>query len=64
MAKVITSTDGVTHLRGKGDSTLCGAEVKSLGETDGDLTCPHCAKVALHAMELVTKAEKREWRKL
>lgn len=63
MAKVITDTDGVTHLRGKKD-TLCGQHEGLLGVTDGVLTCPECAEIALQAVELVTKAEKREWRKL
>ncbi len=64
MAKVLTSTDGLKHLQGKGEGTLCGAEVKSLGLSDDTLTCPTCAKIALKAMELVTKAEKRSWRLL
>jgi hypothetical protein len=68
MAKVLTDVDGTTHLRGKADSSLCGELVdgKILGGavTDGILTCPECVKIALHAVELVTKAEKREWRKL
>ena len=64
MAKVITGVDGITHLRGQG-GTLCGA-AKALDTEvhDGVLTCPQCAKIALDAVELVTKAEKREWRKL
>ncbi len=65
MAKVITDADGITHLRGK-DRALCGITDNGLGHevTDGVLTCPDCAAIALNAVELVTKAEKREWRKL
>lgn len=64
MAKVLTDKDGVTHLRGADGDTLCGKIVVNTGVTDGTLTCPDCAGAALLAMELVTKAEKREWRKL
>ncbi len=63
MAKVVTSPDGVTHLRGIAGA-LCGVAEECSAVTDGILTCPECAKIALHAVELVTKAEKREWRKL
>lgn len=63
MAKVRTDDDGVTHLRGT-DGTLCGRDDVPAGVTDGTLECADCAKVALDAVELVTKAEKREWRKL
>ena len=62
MAKVLTDLAGVTHLRGA-DGTLCG-DNEPMALTDGTLTCPECAKIALLAVELVTKAEKREWRKL
>ena len=68
MAKVLTDIEDVTHLRGVDGTTLCGEAVdgKLVGGavTDDILTCPKCAKIALHAVELVTKAEKREWRKL
>ncbi len=66
MAKVLTDDEGITHLRGidGGKDTLCLREAASSGVTDGVLTCPACAKIALNAVELVTKAEKREWRKL
>lgn len=62
MAKVTTDEAGITHLRGA-EGTLCGKNSSS-SVTDGVLTCPECAKIALDAVELVTKAEKREWRKL
>ena len=64
MAKVLTDNAGVTHLRGKAGEALCGQEFNTSVTTDGVLTCPECAAVALGAVELVTKAEKREWRKL
>ncbi len=65
MAKVLTTPDGITHLRGVGNRvTLCGKAVDKEGAVDGTLTCPECAKIALLAVELVTKAEKREWRQL
>ena len=65
MAKVLTESGlGTTHLRGVTDeATLCGVETDSR-VSDGELTCPECAAIALRAVELVTKAEKREWRKL
>ena len=65
MAKVLTDNEGVTHLRADANgTTLCGASGDDSLVTDGELTCPACAKAALLAVELVTKAEKREWRKL
>jgi len=65
MAKVLTDDKGITHLRGgNGIHTLCGAPAINALVDDGALTCPECAKIALQAVELVTKAEKREWRKL
>lgn len=65
MAKVLTDESGITHLRGAID-TLCDSQESLANDavTDGVLTCPECAKIALNAVELVTKAEKREWRKL
>ena len=63
MAKVLTA-EGVTHLRHINGRTLCGKEPDSGAVTDEVLTCPDCAAIALNAVELVTKAEKREWRKL
>lgn len=62
MAKVLTDGSGVTHLRGH-NLALCGVHTDG-AVTDGTLTCPECAAIALRAVELVTKAEKREWRKL
>ncbi len=65
LAKLYTDEGGTTHLRADAvGTTLCGDTVSNKGVSDGELTCPICAKVALLAVELVTKAEKREWRKL
>jgi len=65
MAKVLTDEGGTTHLRAdKIGTTLCGDTVSSNAVTDGELTCPICAAVALIAVESVTKAEKRESRQL
>jgi len=65
MAKVLTDDGGTTHLRAdKIGTALCGNPISNKGVTDGELTCPICAQIALLAVELVTKAEKREWRKL
>lgn len=65
MAKLIHDPQGVTHLRGDSvDHALCGVEVVSIKVSDGVLECPHCAAKALLAIELTTKGERREWRKL
>ncbi len=65
MAKVLTDENGDTHLRGSDDSiALCGDVFPNSGAADGTLICSKCAAIALRAVELVTKAEKREWRKL
>lgn len=67
MAKVLTGDDGLTHLRGGSTPYLCGKSLQEQGVTpvhDGVLTCPECAAIALNAVELVTKAEKRLWRQL
>ena len=64
MAKVLTDDDGGLHLRGADGDALCGKPIVNKGVTDGTLTCSDCAGAALLAVELVTKAEKREWRKL
>jgi len=63
MAKVITDKEGMTHLRGHGDQSLC-REMTGTVVTEGVLTCPDCARTAMRAIELSTKAERREWRKL
>ena len=66
MAKVILGDEGLNHLRGANHQSLCGAQLAddAGGERDDDLTCPACAAIALRAVELVTKAEKRLWRSL
>jgi hypothetical protein len=64
MAKVLTGVDELEHLRGA-VGTLCGAMTKeNIAAHDGELSCPACADIALGAVELVTKAEKRLWRQL
>lgn len=65
MAKIIYDAKGMAHLRSTTPGeALCGAKDGGNGESENDMTCPECAKIALHAMELVTRAEKRDWRKL
>ena len=64
MAKVITDPDGVTHLRGTLGHALCGEEANTAQVADGVLACPECAKIALAAIELSTKSERRLWRQL
>lgn len=64
MAKVFKDGDGMTHLQGDDASTLCGIYATAKDFTDGTLTCPDCATIALKAIETSTKAERREWRKL
>lgn len=64
MAKVITGADGITHLRGHGGEALCGEVCQSSAATDGVLTCKACALIALQAIELSTKVERRLWRQL
>ncbi len=64
MAKVITGIDGLEHLVTLEGTSLCGDVTEEPPINIGTLTCPKCAAIALYTMELVTKAEKREWRKL
>jgi len=63
MAKIMIDDQGMTHLRGHGEQSLC-REMVGERVSDGVLTCPDCARTALKAIELSTKAERREWRKL
>lgn len=63
MARTLCDDDCVTHLRGK-TGTLCGAAVYSDDVKDADMTCQDCANIALNAIELTTKSERRQWRKL
>lgn len=63
MAKTLCDDDCVTHLRGK-VGTLCGAVVFGDEIRDDAMTCKACADIALNAIELTTKSERREWRKL
>jgi len=63
MAKTLCDDDCTTHLRGK-TGTLCGTAVFSDEVKDADMTCKGCADIALNAIELTTKAERRAWRSL
>ena len=63
MAKTLADDDCVTHLRGK-VGTLCGVVVYSDEVRDDAMTCKDCAEIALQAIELTTKSERRLWRKL
>jgi hypothetical protein len=64
MAKVINK-DGEYHLRGAVDGeTLCQVYVQDAQVEDNMLTCKSCADVALNAIELTTKKERKEWRSL
>lgn len=64
MAKVLKDDDCVTHLRGPKTGTLCGAVVYSDDVTDAAMTCKACGEAALKAIELSTKDERRQWRRL
>lgn len=64
MTIVMTDDKGVTHLRGHGAQSLCREFVSAEPGHGGVLTCPDCARTAMRAIELSTKAERREWRKL
>lgn len=64
MAKILQDDDMIGHLRGPKTGTLCGAVVFSDATQDGDMTCQDCANIIFEAIELTTKAERREWRRL
>jgi hypothetical protein len=64
MAKILVDDDMIGHLRGPKTGTLCGAVVFSDEAKDGTMTCKACGDAALKAIELSTKAERREWRRL
>ena len=64
MAKV-TDIEGLTHLNGDKLTSLCGEfSADADKRVDGELTCPTCARMALTAIELSTKTERKLWRKL
>ena len=63
MTKVLKDCDDITHLRGA-DSALCGIEIEDSAVYNGELMCPACAKIAFQIIDLSTKAERREWRRL
>ena len=61
----ITEIEGITHLNGDNLTTLCGEfSADKDKRIDGVLTCRECANKALTAIELSTKVERKEWRKL
>lgn len=65
MAQVLTTEDGITHLRSnQDDKTLCGQHVIDTHIEDNMLVCEHCAQAAITAIELTTKKERKEWRDL
>ncbi len=63
MATILNNRSEHTHLRGDG-KTLCGETITGAVVEEGELTCPKCANIALTAIELSTKKERKEWRKL
>ena len=65
MAQVTEVGNGEFHLNGEDDTTLCG-EFSAMVDNriQGELTCPKCARMALTAISLSTKTERKEWRKL
>ena len=65
MAIVYVTSDGDTHLRSQNDDkALCGAFITDTHTEENMLTCEHCAKAALTAIETTTKKERKEWRDL
>lgn len=61
----VTEIEGVTHLSGDDLTTLCGEFSANMNHRiEAPLTCPKCASMALNAIHLSTKAERKEWRKL
>lgn len=65
MAIVLSTPDGVTHLRShREDVALCGIHILDTHVTENMLTCEHCAKAALEAISTTTKKERKEWRDL
>ena len=65
MARIISNTmNNDTHLRGGEGLTLCHVDLGEQTARDGDLTCSKCAEIALTAIELSTKKERKLWREL
>ena len=61
----VTEYEGVNHLNGKDDTTLCGEfSAMASKRIEGVLNCPTCARMALTAISLSTKAERKEWKNL
>lgn len=62
---LVTEVAGVTHLSGDDLTTLCGEFSTDVDKRiTADLTCPKCAIMALNAISLSTKNERKEWKKL
>ena len=61
----ITEIEGVNHLNGDKLTTLCGTfSADADKRISADLTCSKCAQIALTAIELSTKKERKLWREL
>ena len=62
---IVVNDGGETHLRSQNeDKALCGAFIIDTHVEENMLTCEHCAKAALTAIETTTKKERKEWRDL
>jgi hypothetical protein len=61
----VTEVEGLTHLSGEELTTLCGDYSADIDKRiEGELTCFKCAKMALNAIHLSTKTERKLWRTL
>lgn len=61
----VTDIEGVTHLNGDDLTTLCGDfSADASKRINSELSCPKCARMALNAISLSTKTERKLWRKL
>ena len=62
---LVTEYRGINHLNGEDDTTLCGEFSAMADKRINDvLTCPKCADMALRAISLSTKAERKLWKEL
>ena len=62
---LVTEYNGVNHLNGDSLTTLCGTFSANADKRINDvLTCPKCADMALRAISLSTKAERKLWKEL
>lgn len=61
----VTEYAGETHLNGEALTTLCGEfSADADKRVEGELTCRKCANMALRAIELSTKKERKLWKEL